>query len=178
MILLPLPIPKACPTGSSATHCIDLPESTCAGGNKIAHPSNDAVAQDGMLMQTVEAVSPGSDGNKKRKASKRPAPVVDSQVRRSERVKQGSNGFKNSSCSSKKCTSCNPPTLSNKVIRNLGVQFCSLDPEALEDENLIKGGGQKEPVAKKKSKIAKANKDTKKNAVDGSEGDGSAPVGP
>lgn len=52
--------------------------------------------------------------------------------------------------------------MSTKVIRNLGVQFCNIRPEELEEENLMKGGGQKEPVGKKKGK-EKANKKGRKN---------------
>lgn len=49
------------------------------------------------------------------------------------------NGFKPSACSSKKCICCNPapPTLSKQVIKNLGVQFCKMDEEELNDQALM-----------------------------------------
>lgn len=52
--------------------------------------------------------SPGKDANKRRKSSTRQTPIVESQVRRSERLRQNNNGFKNSRCTVKKCTACTP----------------------------------------------------------------------
>ena len=70
-----------------------------------------------------------------------------------------------------KCTSCDPPppTLSNKVIRNLGMQFCSMNAEDLLDENLSQGGGKMEPVARKRNKNA--------STKDGKSGQGSSKTG-
>lgn len=48
-------------------------------------------------------------------------------------------------CSSK------PPTLSTLAIRNLGKEFCQLDPELLSDDNLLKTKVS-EPIGTKKSK--------------------------
>lgn len=102
------------------------------------------------------------------RANKRPTPLVDSQVRRSERVRQGNNGFKSSECSNIKCTSCNPPTLSTKVIRILGTQFCSTSLDDLIEGNLLKGGGKKDPITKKKTK---RNKDTDASDASNEEND-------
>lgn len=54
-----------------------------------------------------------------------------------------------------------PPTLSTKVMRKLGEQFCSLKPEELTEENLRKKG-QKDPVGSKKTRSKKTN-----HALDG-----------
>lgn len=94
--------------------------------------------------------------------------------------KHGNSGFKSSSCTSRKCTSCDPPpTLSNKVIRNLGSQFCSMNMEDLGDENLQQGGG-KEPVGRKRTKTASSiDSKTSKNGQEcsktgGKKGQGSS----
>jgi hypothetical protein len=70
-----------------------------------------------------QSISPRTDEAKKKKVTKRLTPIVNSQVHRSERVKQGNNGFKPSECSNRKCTSCNPPTLSTKIIRSLALMI-------------------------------------------------------
>ena len=87
---------------------------------------------------------------------------MDSQVRRSERIKLVNKGFKNSECTDRRCTSCNPPTLSNKVIRSLGSQFCSLDQEELSENDLMKGGNTRDPISKKKGKSSARDEDDPK----------------
>jgi len=68
-----------------------------------------------------------------------------------------------------------PPTLSNKIIKNLGVQFCSLDASVLEDEALCRKGEIKDAVVRKKGKAPKPYKETKKSREeDGEEEDGPA----
>ncbi|KAF8645965.1 hypothetical protein HU200_066058 [Digitaria exilis] len=59
--------------------------------------------------------------------------VVDSTLRRSDRPKLTNRGFKASSCTDKKCFGCemNPPTLSTSIIKNLGKDFCKIDPTKL-----------------------------------------------
>ena len=62
-----------------------------------------------------------------------------------------------------------PPTLTNKVIKNLGVQFCSLDASVLEEEALCKKGEIKDAVVKRKSKAPEPFKDTKDRREEGGE---------
>ncbi|CAN6342228.1 unnamed protein product [Urochloa humidicola] len=93
-----------------------------------------------------------------------PQPLVDTEVRRSDRKKQQLKGFKNHTCMSKDCLGCSrePPTLSPSVIKNLGVTFCKLDVDELTSEALSRKrkvgapGGKKPPV----------NKPTKQNCND------------
>lgn len=119
----------------------------------ITDISNTQERQDEEKMQN-KVSSPNSGENRKRKAAKKQTPIVENQVRRSERVRLANNGFKNSGCSDRKCTTCTPPTLSTKVIRNLGTQFCSLTDDDLKEEDLMRGAGTKEPVGKKRGKAA------------------------
>lgn len=61
---------------------------------------HDAPNQDANGSSIME-LSPLADGSKKKKNLKRPTPVVESEVRRSDRLKHNNMGFKSSSCSSK-----------------------------------------------------------------------------
>jgi hypothetical protein len=97
----------------------------------------------------------------KRKRAK--APMVVSEVRRSKRLKGKSVGYKAESCVSRTCFCCSidPPTLSPKVIRSLGVDFCKMSPKVTSDEAL-----KSKPVGKKKAicrvaKVPKASKNKK-----------------
>ena len=68
----------------------------------------------------------------------RDSPLVDSEVRRSPRIKQICQGFKQSACFNKRCLSCapDPPTLSIKIIKKIGTDFCKVDQNLLSDEAL------------------------------------------
>jgi hypothetical protein len=69
--------------------------------------------------------------------------IVDSNLRRSKRLKDSRAGFRQGSCPKRNCLMCHhnfdgPPFLSSKVIRNLGAKFCSMSEEDLSDKNLKK----------------------------------------
>jgi len=152
-----LPVPKRCPldiTRSSVTITeLDNTHADFTDGNEKNKPSK--VGQERDLTSKTEEV-------KKRRNSKRTTPIVDSQVRRSDRIKLVNKGFKNSGCTDRRCTSCNPPTLSNNVIRNLGSQFCSMDQEDLSDSNLMRGENTMEPISRKKSRSNAKDKEEPK----------------
>lgn len=73
----------------------------------------------------------------KRKRCKNP-PLLATYVRRSSRIKHNLKGFKSSHCADKNCFGCSvvPPTLSTKVIKNLGQSFCKITPKELTDATL------------------------------------------
>lgn len=75
---------------------------------------------------------------KKRSRAKEKAPLTEDELRRSSRLKKKNNGFKASVCNDKNCLGCSatPPTISTKVIRNLGADFCDLDPAGLSPSKL------------------------------------------
>lgn len=106
----------------------------------------------------------------RKRIGKRTAPPVDSEIRRSDRLKQAQNGFKPNSGGCKNCLASTPlaPTLSKEVIKNLGVQFCKMNPDDLSDEALMKKRSKPSPVKKGKGKLEKfeANdgKETSKKA--------------
>lgn len=87
----------------------------------------------------------------KKNSSKRGLPLVESEVRRSPRLKEVRKGFKTSACSDKKCLACytKPPTLKIATIRKIGTNFCKLDPTTLTDD-LLQGKRKKiNPIASK-----------------------------
>lgn len=183
-----LPIPKRCPN----SHALCITEMGNENADKVAEGTNQlqgleeqTAGLDGTAMgkenepahnkhfdQVLTELDPKHAGNaaKKRVHVKRSAPVVDTQVRRSDRVRQGSSGFKSPGCPKSNCISCNPkpPTLSAKTIRNLGVQFCDMDPEDLAEDKLLQKEGKVDQVIKKKARKGKDKDD--KEAEDGSGG--------
>lgn len=66
--------------------------------------------------------------------------LVETEVRRSTRLKIRNRGFKSTSCNKVNCIGCcnEPPTLSPAVMRNLGQELAQIDPELLTDEKLMK----------------------------------------
>lgn len=77
---------------------------------------------------------------KPKKSGKLGKLVVDSQVRRSPRIKDQKMGFMQKQCKDKNCLGCNssPPILSQNSIRKLGTSLCGLDPSDLSDSVLSK----------------------------------------
>lgn len=104
---------KVCPTikglscSSSSSYNIEKRKLATSTLEEVQEETSDIVEQ-----QT----STKKPSNRKR------APVVENEVRRSPRLKTVYNRSKPSICSDKKCLTCSPspPTLSSKLIRNLG----------------------------------------------------------
>ena len=93
---------------------------------------------------------------------------MDSDVRRSNRLKVRNKGFKQDSCGKTNYLSCSsePPIISNFVIRDLGKELCQIDPEMLTDDFLMK----KEEVgaigaSKKENKTPKSKKNNDKSST-------------
>lgn len=109
--------------------------------------------------------------NKNKRDPKKRAPIVESEVRRSPRIKGPKQGFKDPVCKSKHCLGCNfkPPTLSNKAIRSLSSSFCDIEASLVTDEalgKLKKAGapskGRKSEAKNKKKKMKSSPKDDAK----------------
>jgi hypothetical protein len=64
--------------------------------------------------------------------------IVESQIRRSPRLKEINKGFKADSCSSRKCLTCNPnpPDLSHSMIQKIGSKVCKIDENLLTEKTL------------------------------------------
>jgi hypothetical protein len=68
---------------------------------------------------------------------------VESDLRRSKRLRDARAGFRKGSCQKKNCLMCQhkfegSPSLSAKAIRNLGERFCNLSEVDLSDKALKK----------------------------------------
>lgn len=72
---------------------------------------------------------------------------VETEVRRSPRLKESNKGFKPGSCADKRCLAClpNPPDLSRHLIKKLGSELCKIDEYLLTEEALNQ---KKKPVRK------------------------------
>ena len=80
-------------------------------------------------------------------------PMVESEVRRSERLLHINKGLKKKTCQDANCMAClaQPPACNNKVIKNLNISYCKVDAkncieEILQKKKVKKGG--KQPVWK------------------------------
>ncbi|TVU01266.1 hypothetical protein EJB05_53305, partial [Eragrostis curvula] len=90
--------------------------------------------------------------------------LVESEVRRSTRIKSNHKGYNHSNCQNKQCFGCTaePPTLSPSIIKNLGTDFCNLSPEKVKDEALKKKRKVKAPVGQKEKPDEEASKPDEK----------------
>jgi len=137
---------------SLPTECPTLSFTTCSTFEHTSSFVLELLEEDqDSSIRTIEEISTP----KKRKGrAKGKAPICEDEVRRSTRLKKLNNGFKSSSCKDRNCLGCstNPPTISTKVIRNLGSSFCGLNPNDLSPTKLNAIPKKKAPVAKKTTK--------------------------
>ena len=153
-------LPSVCPV---------TPDSDCS----ISADPKLGLEEDDPGHTGVLATLDSSPTNPKKGKGKR-EPLFDSEVRRSPRMKLNYNKFRPSICSDRRCSSCSPPTLSTKVIRNLGVQLCGIDLEELDDGTLVKNK-KPAPISKRRKfevadSEASPKAETKKNGKKDKEG--------
>jgi hypothetical protein len=90
--------------------------------------------------------------------------VVDSEIRRSNRVKEKCNGFKASQCKVESCLGCSvkQPVMSADLLKSIGSNICQIPEEQLDEETLNKN--KTRGIAKKKTsnKPSKEDEDEKK----------------
>lgn len=74
----------------------------------------------------------------KKRSFRSSTPVVESEVRRSPRLKTSSNGFKPKGCNDVKCLgySTEPPLLRKDVIRKIAKDFCKMNESEFSDDIL------------------------------------------
>lgn len=92
--------------------------------------------------------------------------LVETEVRRSPRIKSIKKGFKDPVCQDRKCLGCNthPPTLSAKTIRKLASTLCDLEAPLVSDEALnSKKMKNKAPSKETAEKTGNVKKNNKKN---------------
>ena len=83
-------------------------------------------------------------------------PLVETQVRRSDRIKKDNNGYRRKTCDASSCLPCNaiPPIVNNKLVKNLTKTFCKVS----EDE--VQAKLSKRPKKKGQEDVAKVSKVT------------------
>lgn len=81
-----------------------------------------------------------SDLHIKRKQAKRTVPLVETEVRRSTRLRTQKSGFMRKTYVDKHCLACDvkPLLLSSKIIKNLCINYCKVSPEAVTEDKLAK----------------------------------------
>ena len=106
-------IPDKCPT-SHAPICQAM-EEDCA---KDKGKENIGVAANMQDLESQALLQPfGQDNLRKRRSGK--TPLVETQVRRSDRIKKDNAGYKRNSCSNNTCLPCNvvPPIIQKSVVK-------------------------------------------------------------
>lgn len=138
--LIDFSIPNKCPSNEKSPCLTEIT------GEQLA--KEEGQIAEGQIVEDEEKRRPkASKATPKRRGCHNP-PLSDKEVRRSERFKNKNNGFKSSICSDRRCISCcpTPPILSTKLIKNLGTQFCKMDPADLSDEALLKKKRKMAPI--------------------------------
>jgi hypothetical protein len=92
-----------------------------------------------------------------RKRKHRQLVLVDTDLRRSLRIKAFNTSFKASGCGKGDCLGCelDPPSISTRVIKNLGDKFCKMDPKELTEKALRAPHTTKRAIMKKQAPVAK-----------------------
>jgi hypothetical protein len=100
----------------------------------------------------LDSLAKMSTPKKRKSRAKGKSPISEDEVRRSTKLKKQNKGFK-SSCKDRNYLGCSstPPTISTKVIRNLGVSFCGINPEDLSEQKLSALPKKKIAVSQKKA---------------------------
>ena len=125
-------IPHKCPT-SHAPICqaITIEDQL----NKDMGKENSGLASNVQDVESQDLLQPfGSDNLRKRRSGK--TPLIETEVRRSDRIKKDNAGYKRNSCSNNKCLPCNaaPPIIQKSVVKNLTASFCKVAERELEDK--------------------------------------------
>jgi hypothetical protein len=148
-------IPKSCPS-KEPIRCSTI---SSDAAEFIESKNEDTPEKQAVLAKTLAT----SSTVLKRKLGK--APMISSEVRRSERIKTINQRFKPMSCLSKNCFcySTEAPTLTAKVIRILGADFCKIPISKLSDDRLKKKNVPKRPTGSGSKQDNPKNKNQGKN---------------
>jgi hypothetical protein len=134
--LIDYSIPAKCPSDKP------LP---CCSSSLASEPIPDSAEKETLTVESTPAVTVKGKGKR--------TPLVVTEVGRSLRLQSTYSESKPSRYSDKRCIACfpSPPTLSPKLIKNLGVQLCEMDPELLEEE-VLKKERKTQPIVKRRKK--------------------------
>ena len=123
-------IPNKCPT-SHAPICQAIEEHLAKDKDK----ENIGVAANMQDVESQVLLQPyGTNNLRKRRSGK--TPLVETEVRRSDRIKKDNACYKRNSCSNNNCLPCNavPPIIQKSVVKNLTASFCKVAERELEDK--------------------------------------------
>ncbi|KAM3243166.1 hypothetical protein ACQJBY_055249 [Aegilops geniculata] len=151
--------------GEVNTFKIDIPAPSCKeimlglgeeneGINPAAHSSSGTGSPlKQVFPNKVIQLSLGEAVSRKRRDKE---PLVETQVRRSDRIKKDNNGYRRKSCDASSCLPCNaiPPIVHNKVVKNLTKTFCKVSEDEAHDKL------SKRPKKKGHEDVAKVSKVT------------------
>lgn len=93
-------------------------------------------------------------GSSQQKKKTRILPLqVDTEARRSPRIRTRNNGFKHKGCPSRNCLACAamPPTLSNKVMVKVGTNFCKMNVDNVSEDSLKGRSQEQQPIGSRRS---------------------------
>lgn len=78
---------------------------------------------------------------------------VETEARRSPRIRTRNNGFKHKGCPSRNCLACAamPPTLSNKVMVKMGTNFCKMNVDNVSEDSLKGRSQEQQPIGSRRS---------------------------
>ncbi|TVT98251.1 hypothetical protein EJB05_56471, partial [Eragrostis curvula] len=151
-------LPKKCPVsdGPKCSYIEDITEESDMDSDMGEHtPEKSTIPALGCSVST-------SALHRNRKRQRQP-PVVETDVRRSDRLKGQNKGYRRNICPHKDCHACSgaPPTLTESVIKNLGTAFCNMKPEALSTAALQKKKTKKVVIKKITKKQPTKDEDKK-----------------
>ena len=80
--------------------------------------------------------------------------MVETKVRRSDRIKKDNNGYRRKFCATQSCLPCNaiPSSIHNSVVKNLSKSFCKVAEEDIQEKLT------KKPKKKGQEDVAKVSK--------------------
>jgi hypothetical protein len=120
----------------------------------------------------VEAQSPVTSATVNRKKR---AGLVDTEVRRSSRLREKAKGFKPCFGRKNNCSCCagppSPPSLSHRTIKELGVDFCKVDPQKLSLNSLSNSRSSSVAIQRPRSSSCSTNEPSFPSAVQGDASD-------
>lgn len=134
-----LVIPKACPTTDqfcsqlSSWKPIFIEEEDSDGDDHCQDEEDDHYLQEEQLYLNLDSSPQKSPrSSSKSRKTRRKEYLVESNVKRSSRLKIRNRGFKQSPCGKANCIGYSkPPILSTSVIRNLRQELAQIDPKLL-----------------------------------------------
>jgi hypothetical protein len=138
--LMSFSIPAKCLEGVSVI-CRDLLQAAESAPGQSARLDLQSEEEDAMI-QT------------RKPKGKSGGPLVETEARRSPRLRNRNLGFKQSLCSSKNCLACNalPPSIPKKLMKTMGEDLCKIKPGKFEEEDLLVRKRGKQPIGSRKPK--------------------------